>query len=299
MRAALVAGLALSLSLTPCWAGSLSYCDGHTEPTAAVQDRLIQVAGIIKDELDRSGQNLAIVSRSGLALQRLDQRYSHAGISLKASDNTPWSVRQLYYACDEQRPRIFDQGMSGFVLGAHDPGEGYVSILLLPDEAALALERTTLNDEQALQLLGAAYSANAYAFSQRYQNCNQWLVELLASAWGPQLTPENSRESAQHWLRSEGYQPSVLKVGWQPLMWVAALLPWLHSDDHPEADLMQAQFQVSMPQSIESFVQARLPDATHMELCYTDQRVVLRRGWQPIAPGCQPQIGDQVISLLN
>ena len=299
MRAALVAGLALSLSLTPCWAGSLSYCDGHTEPTTAVQDRLIQVAGIIKDELDRSGKNLAIVSRSGLALQRLDQRYSHAGVSLKASGNAPWSVRQLYYACDEQRPRIFDQGMTGFVLGAHDPGEGYVSIVLLPNEPALALERTVLNDGQALQLLGAAYSANAYAFSQRYQNCNQWLAELLASAWGPQLPTESSRENAQQWLRSEGYQPSVLKVGWQPLMWVAALLPWLHSDDHPEEDLAQAQFQVSMPQSIEAFVQGRLPEATHMELCYTDERVVLRRGWLPISPGCQPQPGDEVKLLRN
>ena len=86
----------------------------------------------MKAELDQSGAQMALVSRSGLALQRLDQRYSHAGVSLKASDNTPWSVRQLYYACDEQRPRLFDQGMSGFVMGANDPDEGYLSIVLLP-----------------------------------------------------------------------------------------------------------------------------------------------------------------------
>ena len=297
VQAALAAGLALGLLANSAWAGSLRYCDGHPEPTAAVQDRLIQVAGIIKTELDRSEQSLAIVSRSGLALQHLDQRYSHAGVSLKASSNTPWSVRQLYYACDEQRPRIFDQGMSGFVLGAHDPGEGYISIVLLPLEAAQALERTAFNDAQALQLLGTTYSANAHAFSQRYQNCNQWLAELLASAWGQPRQGDSSRGEAQQWLRAEGYQPSVLKVGWQPLMWVADLLPWLHSDDHPDADLDQAQFRVSMPQSIETFVQVRLPEATRMELCYTDQRVVLHRGWEPIAPGCQPQPGDEVISL--
>ena len=297
MLAALAAGLALALLSSHGWAASLGYCQGQAEPTAAVQDRLIQVAGIIKSELDRSGQSVAIVSRSGLALQRLDQRYSHAGVSLKASGNTPWSVRQLYYACDEQRPRIFDQGMSGFVLGAHDPGESYISIVLLPTEAALALEHTALNDAQALKLLGTTYSANAHAFSQRYQNCNQWLAELLASAWGPQLPSDGSRENAQQWLRAEGYQPSVLKVGWQPLMWVANLLPWLHSDDHPDADLAQAQFLVSMPQSIETFVQGRLPEATRMELCYTDQRVVLRRGWEPIAPGCQPQPGDELTLL--
>jgi hypothetical protein len=299
VRFALAAGLALGLVSNPCWAGSLSYCQGQTESTAAVQDRLIQVAGIIKAELDRSGQSLAIVSRSGLALQRLDQRYSHAGVSLKASSNTPWSVRQLYYACDEQRPRIFDQGMTGFVLGAHDTSESYISIVLLPTDAASALERTALNDALALQLLGGTYSANAHAFSQRYQNCNQWLAELLATAWAPPPQSDAFREQAQQWLRAEGYQPSVLKMGWQPLMWVAALLPWLHSDDHPDEDLAQAQFRVSMPQSIEAFVQARLPQATRMELCYTDQRVVLHRGWEPIAPGCEAQSGDEVITLRN
>jgi hypothetical protein len=280
-----------------CWASSLSYCQGQTEPSAEVQDRLIQVAAIIKTELDHSGQSLAIVSRSGLALQRLDQRYSHAGVSLKASGNTPWSVRQLYYACDEQRPRIFDQGMTGFVLGAHDTSESYISIVLLPPDAAHALERTALNDAQALQLLGATYSANAYAFSQRYQNCNQWLAELLATAWGPPIESNGPREQAQQWLRSEGYQPSVLRVGWQPLMWVAAMLPWLHSDDHPDEDLTQAQFRVSMPQSVEAFVQAHLHEATRMELCYTGQRVVLRHGWEPIAPGCEAQAGDEITLL--
>ena len=299
MRFAWAAALALWLVAGTALAGSLSYCQGLTEPGAEVQDRLIQVAGIVKDELERSGQSLAIVSRSGLALQRLDQRYSHAGISLRASSNAPWSVRQLYYACDEQRPRIFDQGMTGFVLGAHDTSESYISIVLLPPAAAQTLERTALDDAQALMLLGSTYSANAHAFSQRYQNCNQWLAELLASAWGPPPPVENAREGAQLWLRSEGYQPSRLKVGWRPLMWLAAVLPWLHSDDHPDEDLAQAQFQVSMPQSIEAFVQARLPEATRMELCYTQQRIVLRRGWEPIEAGCRGSAGDEIISLHN
>ena len=67
----------------------LDYCNGPAEPDAGVQDRLIRVAAIVKAELDRSGQSLALVSRSGLALQRFNQRYSHAGVSLKASGNTP------------------------------------------------------------------------------------------------------------------------------------------------------------------------------------------------------------------
>ena len=302
LRRNCIVGAALvwaSLAALPAHASSLNYCDGGTEPGAALQDRLLQVAAIVKAELDQSGQSLALVSRSGLALQRLGQRYSHAGVSLKASPNTPWSVRQLYFACDEKRPRIFDQGMSGFVLGVNDANEGYISIVLLPPDAAVPVERAALDDHHAVQLLGTSYSANAYAFSQRYQNCNQWLVELLASAWGD-LAPHNGlRAAAQQWLANKSYQPTVFKVGWQPLMWLAARLRWLHSDDHPQSDLDAAQFRVSMPQSIEGFVHQRHPNATRIEICYTEAQVVVHRGWESISAGCKAAADDTVIRLVG
>jgi hypothetical protein len=72
---------------------------------------------------------------------------------------------------------------------------------------------------------------------------------------------------------------------------------WLHSDDHPDVDLTAARFRVSMPASIESFVHSRAPQAKRIELCYTPLHVVLRRGWQPIAPGCIPEDTDETIEL--
>ena len=294
--AALLWGLLLPLT---GHTSSLSYCQGQGEPSAQVQDRLLQVAAIVKGELDRSGESVALVARSGLALQRLNQRYSHAGVSLKDSPNAPWSVRQLYFACDEQRPRIFDQGLSGFVLGANDPSRGFISVVLLPQGHAQQIERTALDKSLALQLLGNNYSANAYAFSQLYQNCNQWLAELIALAWSEPGTVNNVRSEAQQWLQTQGYAPTVLRVGWQPLMWLASHLPWLHTDDHPPEDLAAAQFRVSMPESIETFVRARAPDARRMELCYTESQVVLRRGWDAIAADCVPALGDEVFLLTS
>ena len=55
-------------------------------------------------------------------------------------------------------------------------------MLLLPAAEAAQLEQAALDRRRALGLLGASYSANAYAFGLRHQNCNQWLAELLASA---------------------------------------------------------------------------------------------------------------------
>ena len=294
--------LALIAALGPlaqhCWASSLRYCEAEPQLSATEQDRLLRVAAVVKEQLERSGQRIALVARSGLALARFGQRYSHAGVSLKASPNTAWSVRQLYYACDEQRPRIFDQGMSGFVLGNNDPAEGYLSIVLLPAAAAGSLERAALDDGQALQLLGSSYSANAYPFSQRYQNCNQWLAELLASAWSGLPFAEPPRRQAQAWLLERGYRPAVFELGWRPLLWLADQVQWLHSDDHPLEDIAAARFQVSMPASIEDFVRAELPEAEHLELCYNEEHLVIRRGWEPIGAGCVPNPDDEVSAWL-
>ena len=293
----LLAALFIASIAAPALASSLNYCNGTTEPKPELQDRLLQVAAIVKAELDQSGQNLALISRSGLSLERLGQRYSHAGVSLKASRNTPWSVRQLYFACDESRPRIFDQGITGFVLGVDNAAEGYVSIVLLPADAAQPLERAALDDATTLQLLGATYSANAYPFSTAYQNCNQWLIELLATAWGDLDVKDKARSTAQQWLAEQDYQPTVLNIGWYPLMWLARQLRWLHSDDHPDEDLDAAQFRVSLPEGIERFVAKRLPQATRLEICYTSTQVVVHSGWSPIPEGCQAGDGDKVIPL--
>jgi hypothetical protein len=72
-------------------------------------------------------------------------------------------------------------------------------------------------------------------------------------------------------------------------------VPWLHSDDHPVDDLEQMTYRVSMPASIESFVQAHVPQARRVEFCHTDRQIVVHQGWDAIAEGCQPGPLDTVI----
>ncbi len=265
--------------------------------SAQQQDRVLVLAAAVRQELEASGQSLALVSRSGLDLARFGARYSHAGISLKASGNGPWSVRQLYYACDEGRPRLYDQGLAGFLLGTDRPAIGYVSIVLLPRAPAATLEATALDKARALRLLAASYSANAYAFSQRYQNCNQWLMELLASAWGDLADGDDLRARAQRWLGEQGYAPQPLELGSHWLMAAAAFVPLVHVDDHPEADRFALRFRTSLPASIETFVRQQVAGAERIELCHNTEHIVIHRGWEPLAEGCLPGPGDRVLSL--
>jgi hypothetical protein len=302
-RAAGAAALAATLTVVPAVAraDSTRFCDEPAPLTAVQHDRLLRFAGTIRAALEDSGQSVALVSRSGLALGRFGQRYSHAGLSLRDSEQTPWAVRQLYFACDERRPRLFDQGLAAFVQGMDRPELGFVSVVLMPRERAAELEAIALNNRAALALLAADYSANSYAFSPRYQNCNQWVAELMATAWSgadwSALEPAAWRLGAQDWMRTAGYTPAVFNVGSRLLMWLSTFSPWLHSDDHPPQDIGQAIYRVSMPSSVEAFVRKLAPAAQRLEFCHTDQHIVVRRGWQPLTDACEPGPQDTLIPL--
>ena len=297
--AALVAWLAVWPALAA--AGATRYCDEPGALSAVQYDRLLRFAGVIRSALEGSGERVALVSRSGLALGRFGQRYSHAGISLQASAQTPWAVRQLYFACDERRPRLFDQGLAAFVQGMDQPSRGFVSVVLMPRDQAAALEALALDKHAALSLLAADYSANAYAFSLRYQNCNQWVAELLARAWSgtdwAATAPTAWRAGAQDWLRASGYTPAVFDLRSRLLMWLSSFSPWLHHDDHPRQDTDQHLYRVSMPSSLEAFVQAQAPGAQRLEFCHTQTHIVVRRGWQPLDDACQAGPQDTLIAL--
>lgn len=295
LAAACQAGLA-----SPSRPGSSAYCDGGPPADAEQQHRALQLAALVKDELQRAGARVALVARSGLDLDWLGHRYSHAGLGLQDSTLGPWAVRQLYYACDERRPRLFDQGLAAFLSGVDDPARGFLSVVMLGDDAARALEPVLRDDRRASAVLGGAYSANAHAFGAAYQNCNQWVAEVLALGWGglPEEGPTPSlRGQAQRWLRERGYLPASVELGTGPLMWLSRRWPYLHADDHPEEDLHQGRYRVSLPASLEAFVRRHDTGARRLEICHQAGRVVLRRGWEPLGADCLPGAEDTVRTL--
>jgi hypothetical protein len=279
------------------WAGIPTFCDRASKVAAADQDRVLRFAGAVKQELERSGARLALVARAGLDLSRFGLLYSHAGIALKDNPGGPWAVRQLYYACEESRPRLFDQGMAGFALGADVPSHGHIALLFLPDEDGALLERAALDKRLALALLAGQYSANAYAFGTRYQNCNQWVAELIASAWGRLDGQDAPREQAQAWLRAQGYAAGPVKLPSHWMMFAGQFVPLVHVDDHPLDDVYALALHVSVPASIENFVRRQAPLTRRVELCHDTQRIVVHRGWEPLGAGCEPMPGDEVIAL--
>ena len=285
-------------------AGVPRLCEQGVELSAQQKDRRLQLVAQLKQELQRSGQAVALVARSGVDLARFELRDSHAGIALRDSPNTPWSVRQLYYACDEQRPRLFDQGLAGFLMSAEAPDLAYVSVVFLPKAPAGALRATAVDRARFAPLLAAQYSANAYPFSVRYQNCNQWVAELLATAWAPPderaTAPAPAlRGRAQAWLQQTGYAPRPVTIDSHLTRLAAGFVPLVHLDDHPEQTRLGMVFQTSLPTDIEAWVHAQWPGARRLEFCHDTEQAVVRQGRHAIGEGCKPQPGDRVLRFAR
>ena len=132
----------------------------------------------------------------------------------------------------------------------------------MPAAAADAIRRASLDTPRALRLVAARYSANAYPFSLLYQNCNQWVAEMIAAGWGGLADGDDLRERAQRWLRESRYSPEPVAVGSRLLMFAASFIPFLHLDDHPDADRDAMRLQVSLPTALEGFVRSASPAAS-------------------------------------
>lgn len=284
--------------MSPALATASNICDRTQPLRASEQDRLLRFASLVRQELNDSGQDVVLISRAGLDMSLFDIRYTHAAIGWK-DESGIWTIRQLYYDCEDGHPRIFDQGVAGFVMGIENASVGYISIVTLPPNAARALRHTVLDAPRALQLLATTYSANAYAFGLDYQNCNQWVAELMATAWGELAEGSHLRAQAQQWLQQAGYRPQPVSIrpGW--LMRAAPAIPFVHVDDHPPQDRKARQLYISLPAALEDFVRHRFAGSERIEICHDGRQAVVRSSWSPIAD-CHPHsAGDRTVPFEN
>lgn len=297
----------------PEWAA----CPTPPPAPAAVLDTHLQLAALIQQEWQRAGAPVALIARSGLNLRSIGHRYSHAGFlrpgptvapaepqartaSVKATDPAtdpaaPAAVRQLYFDCPTARPRVFDEGLAGFVRGVDAGALPRLSTVWWPPDDAPVLARAVADDALAVTLLSPHYQAQAHVWSLQSQNCNQWLVEMLGAAFGG----ARDRPAAQQWLRDQGYTGSVVQLPWVGWLLAAAVWPHMGLRDHPTRDLQALQLEVSMPASVEHFVRARWPRAQRVEWCLRDREVVVRRSWTPLDEACTAGPQDERVPLAG
>ena len=187
----------------------------------------MKTAQALDAEHARSGARVVMLARAGQDLSRHGLRDSHLGWAYR-TDAGPWRVLHKLNHCGTAVGSIYRQGLGEFFL---DDLWRHEASWVVPVPALQApLLALLAEPSRAIALHTREYNMVSYPWSTRYQQSNQWGIELLAAAAEPGV---RARDQAQAWLRFKGYQPTTLRLG--PLTRLGARVGSAHIafDDHP------------------------------------------------------------------
>jgi hypothetical protein len=203
--------------------------------TARQVEQGLNLAQATARQLDASGAQVAILARAGQDLSKYGLQWSHLGFAYKDTSQKPavWRVMHKLNHCGTDHAALYRQGLGEFFLD--NPHRYEAAFVVLRPELQQALLPLLIDNARVARFNERRYSMVAYAFGTTYQQSNQWVLETLASAAAPGI---NSRRAAQDWLKSQGYQPTDLRLSALERLGGRMTQANIAFDDHPTARRM-------------------------------------------------------------
>lgn len=249
-----------------CRIACLCFCIALTSAASAGQgcsDKPFQADSVRKGlelalktraRLEQSGAQVALIGRVGADLSEHGLRYSHMGFVWRDHPAGRWYVIHELNTCGTGNSGIFDEGLGNFFL---DDPFAYEALILIPSSEVQEKLVKALSGNAPGQMHSSDYSMIANPFSTRYQNSNQWLLEVMASA----LTAVVIREQAQTWLKQNGYVPSTLRISQSKRLGAKLFAANVKFDDHTSEEWLAARYNVVTVDSVKVFL-AKLDKGT-------------------------------------
>jgi hypothetical protein len=217
-----------------------------------------ELAQKLKLYLDESQASVALVARAGQDLRQYHLRYSHLGIAQKDAQGR-WIIMHELNECGTAKSGLFNEGLANFFMD--DPFQ-YESLILIPQAQFQEKILATLNSPIAKNLHFSQYNMLAFPFSMQYQNSNQWVLEVLASALSTELASApsyediaNYRIKAQSWLQSNQYQPDTISLSALTRLGARLFKANISFDDHPFGRRMAGKIDTVTVESVARFLQ--------------------------------------------
>lgn len=198
---------------------------------------------------------LVLLARGGQDLSRFGLTYSHLAFALR-DEQGHWRVIHELNRCKTGRSDLYREGLANFI------GESVLRadvLVLVPKVELQARLKEPLLDGAhgvAQRLHEPRYSLVAYPFSTEYQNSNQWVLEVLATAAMPG-PPSTNRKQAQAWLRAAGYQPASLHIKLHERLAARFGIDNATTTDHPANERITGDYSVVTVDSVAEFMRAK------------------------------------------
>jgi len=192
--------------------------------------RGIALAASTASALDASGAQVVLLARAGQDLSKYGLTYSHLGFAYRETiaGKPGWRILHKLNHCGTAQSALYRQGLAEFFLDRPDRYDAAYAVL--SPELQTRLLALLKDNARAATLDEPHYSMVAYAWSQTYQQSNQWAVETLALAADPGIA---NRRQAQAWMQLKGYEPTALELGPLSRLGARATAANVAFDDHP------------------------------------------------------------------
>ncbi len=236
-------------------------CDERAPSATAVQQALT-LAHDGQQKLTASGAQVALIARAGQNLSRYGVRYSHMGFVWRDHPKGAWRVMHELNQCGTASSEIYDEGLGNFFL---DDLWKMQAVILIPNETTQQRLVAIFESHGHLALHDGHYNMVAYPFSTRYQNSNQWALEVIAAAEARD-TVVSSRGQAQQWLKFAGYQPTELRLDAMTRLGARVTKANIAFDDHPGELRWADRIRTVTVDSVFAFIANRDPNAVRIEL---------------------------------
>ncbi len=243
----------LAMSIPLIWQVAYAGSACHEKKIdAAMMVKAVHAASSLKHTLDRSKAKVALIARSGTNLSKYGMRFSHVGFAIKNfNGHNGWTVVHLLNRCGSTQSAVYKQGLLNFFL---DDMYRYNYQVTIPKAALQSRLHKALKSNATRRLHGTRYSMLAYPFSTRYQNSNQWVLEMIAHAMAP--TKVTTRYQAQMYLWRSGYTPSIIAVDGLE-RFGASFNVSIKFNDHPIQESRKERYSVVSVQSIGRYLKKR------------------------------------------
>ncbi|MBI4990228.1 MAG: DUF2145 domain-containing protein [Rhodocyclales bacterium] len=223
-------------------------------PTAETLQNAFRLALKTRDALEASGAEVAFIGRVGQDLSKYRLRYSHLGFAWRDHPQGRWLVVHELNQCSTASSDLFNEGLANFFL---DDVFAWEAMIVVPGEEMQKKIAASLRAGHFIRLHEPSYNMLAYPFSTRYQNSNQWALEVVADAVGP--GPLSGRAEAQQWLKASGYAPTTLEIPAMTRLGGRMFRANIAFDDHPSERRWAGQIDTVTVESVFAFITARDP----------------------------------------
>jgi hypothetical protein len=246
--------------------GSASVSAGQTcgekPPTEEGRARSAKLSAQVLEALEQRQLSFALIGRIGVDLSEFGLRYSHVGVAWRDHPRGRWYTFHLLNRCGTGQSELLEQSLDEFFnVELHS----YQALIIAPTFPVQVKLQKAFFSPLARQLHETEYNMISHPFSTKFQNSNQWVLEVLSTALAPagRIT---SRQTAQDWLREKGYTPSVIPISFPKRAGARLFSPHVHFTDHSSEEFSAGRYSVVSVDSIVAFLRNENPGLTELEL---------------------------------